>query len=94
MWEQQSESLKFKMFGNRSVDHHHTTSTSSSSKGALGSSSSSSSGLSSGSKSSSSSGGAGIGKDKRGLGTTFVSRLGFKFDVANYDINAISPTSW
>lgn len=24
----------------------------------------------------------------------FVSRLGFKFDVANFDINAVSPTSW
>lgn len=23
-----------------------------------------------------------------------VSNLGFKFDVANFDINAVSPTSW
>lgn len=24
----------------------------------------------------------------------FVSRLGFKFNVANFEINAVSPTSW
>jgi hypothetical protein len=35
---------------------------------------------------------AGANRDKMTAG--FVSRLGFKFDVANYDINAISPTSW
>lgn len=24
----------------------------------------------------------------------FVKKLGFKFDVANFDINAVSPQSW
>lgn len=32
--------------------------------------------------------------DKSSKGNNFVSRLGFKFDVANFDINAVSPTSW
>lgn len=53
------------------------------------------------SSSGSSSGGSSSGKALGGgnsLGSTkqkgFVSRLGFKFDVANFDINAVSPTSW
>ena len=81
------------MFGDHSkashvVDHKGTTT----SKGSLGGMvKGSSSSSSSGSSSSSSSSGIG-GKDKRS--GNFVSRLGFKFDVANYDINAISPTSW
>lgn len=55
-------------------------------RSAGGSSSSSSS--SSGSSSSKS---KGIGNGARdGL----VFKLGFKFDVANFDINAVSPTSW
>lgn len=59
---------------------------STSSKG--GSSSLGSSSSSSSSKGSSSSSSKGLGKDG------FVARLGFKFDVANFDINAVSPTSW
>lgn len=43
-----------------------------------------------GSSSSSSSGGGGGWSNQKGL----ASRLGFKFDVANFDINAVSPTSW
>lgn len=90
MWEQR-ESLKFRMFGDRGVDHRHQTSTSSGSTNGKGGSSSSSSSSKGGS--SSSGGGSSNGaKDKKG--GNFVSRLGFKFDVANYDINAISPTSW
>lgn len=27
-------------------------------------------------------------------GNGLVSRLGFEFDVRNFDINAVSPTSW
>lgn len=90
MWEQR-ESLKFKMFGDHSKASHivdHTSSPTTTSKGSLGSMGKGSSSSSSSSGSSSS----GIGKDKRA--GNFVSRLGFKFDVANYDINAISPTSW
>lgn len=36
------------------------------------------------------SGGLNANATQKGL----VSRLGFKFDVANFDINAVSPTSW
>lgn len=34
---------------------------------------------------------SGLGDARKGR---FASKLGFKFDVANFDINAVSPTSW
>lgn len=60
-------------------------SSTSSGLGGLGGNGSSKGGSSSGGSSSSSSW-----SSQKGL----VSRLGFKFDVANFDINAVSPTSW
>ena len=78
MWEQH-ESLKFRMFGNSSEKRRPSTSGLTS----KGQNSSNSCSSSSSSKNSST---------KKDSG--FVSRLGFRFDVANFDINAVSPTSW
>jgi len=43
---------------------------------------------------SSGAGSSGLGSKGMALKRSLVSRLGFKFDVANFDINAVSPTSW
>lgn len=67
--------------------------TSSKGKGLTSSSSSSSIGSTSSTSSISSSSSSSCGKGDKSTGN-FVSRLGFKFDVANFDINAVSPTSW
>lgn len=48
-------------------------------------------GVSVGSSSGKSLGGGSLASTKQ---KGFVSRLGFKIDVANFDINAVSPTSW
>jgi len=88
MWEQQ---------GFKAMFTYHNHSDRSTSKG-LGSSSSSSSSSGTSCKG----GPMAVGKKTKTTGDkqsersngNFVSRLGFKFDVANFDINAVSPTSW
>ena len=92
MWEQR-KGLKFHMFGESSSDGTGSSSSSSSSSGG-----SSGSKLDTSSGSQATSKGLALGTKQTGVGNKsgggFVSRLGFKFEVANFDINAVSPTSW
>lgn len=79
MMEQQRKGSKVQMFGRRDSKSLQDNGCQS----AMGTSS----GIGGSSSSSSSSG---IGSKSGGL----ASRLGFKFEVTRFDINAVSPTSW